>query len=120
MNEGRIVEEGNHAMLLDKKGIYSMMWNSGNEIYEYKNSVKTVCIDSETARRLGIGRFTVRKYKTGNPILLNQYGIRQSKLDVFCSFIIQCIDRGYRKSKTVKAIYEQVYDGGMTNACNHM
>ncbi|HKL98839.1 MAG TPA: ABC transporter ATP-binding protein [Mobilitalea sp.] len=28
MNEGRIVEEGNHATLLDKQGIYSMMWNT--------------------------------------------------------------------------------------------
>lgn len=28
MNEGRIVEEGNHGMLLDMQGIYSRMWNA--------------------------------------------------------------------------------------------
>lgn len=78
------------------------------------------CSNREIARRLGIGRNTVRKYKTGEPNLLNQYGIRQSKLDVFRAFILKCLDNGYSKSKTVKSIYEQGYDGGMTNAFDYL
>ncbi|WP_054876739.1 transposase, partial [Oxobacter pfennigii] len=78
------------------------------------------CSNREIARRLGIGRNTVSKYKTGDPKLLYQYGIRQSKLDVYRDYIMQCLNNGLSKSKTVKAIYEQGYDGGMTNAFDYL
>lgn len=37
-------------------------------------------------------------------------------LDSYLEFIVQCLYTGSSKSKTVKAIYEQGYDGGTTNA----
>jgi transposase len=78
------------------------------------------CSGREIARRLGIGRSTVSKYRTGDPKLLYQYGIRQSKLDVYRDYIVQCLNNGYSKSKTIKSIYEQGYDGGMTNAFDYL
>lgn len=56
-------------------------------ILQVQKFSKDGCSNHEMARRLGIGRNTVRKYKTDDPNLLNQYRIRQSKLDVFRGFI---------------------------------
>ena len=78
------------------------------------------CSNREIARRLGVGRNTVSKYKTGDPEQLSQYGIRQSKLDIYHDHIVECLKNGYSKSKTVKSIYEQGYDGGMTNAFDYL
>lgn len=74
------------------------------------------CSDTEIARRLGISRNTVRKYRIGSPELLCKYGIRQNKLDIYRRLIIQCLYDGFNKSKTLKTIYEHGYDGGKTNA----
>ncbi len=41
------------------------------------------CSNRKVARRLGLSRNTVAKYKTGDPRTLAQYGIRQSKLDIY-------------------------------------
>lgn len=89
-------------------------------ILQIQKFSKEGCSNREIARRLAIGRNTVSKYKTGDPKLLYQYGIRQSKLDVYRDYIVQCLTNGYSKSKTVKAIYEQGYDGGMTNAFDYL
>ena len=48
------------------------------------------------------------------------YGVRQSKLDPFYDFIIQCLNAGWSKSKTVKAIYEKEYSGLVSNAFEHL
>lgn len=85
-------------------------------ILQIQKFVQEGCSNREIARRMGISRNTVAKYKTYNPWFLCQYGIRQSKLDGYREFIVQCLRNGFSKSKTVKAIYEQGYDGGTTNA----
>jgi predicted transcriptional regulator len=86
----------------------------------YVNACQEGCSSREIARRLGIGRNTVSKYRTGDPKLLYQYGIRQSKLDVYRDYIVQCLNNGYSKSKTIKSIYERGYGGGMTNAFDYL
>ena len=69
---------------------------------------------------MGVGRNTIAKYREGDPKELNMYGIRQSKLDPFYDFIIQCLNSGWSKSKTVKAIYEKGYSGSTSNAFEHL
>ena len=44
------------------------------------------------------------------------YGIQQSKLDPYYDFIVQCLNIGWSKSKTVKVIYEKGYSGSTSNA----
>ncbi|HJK11974.1 MAG TPA: hypothetical protein O0Y14_00205, partial [Methanocorpusculum sp.] len=62
----------------------------------------------------------IAKYREGDPKELSMYGIRQSKLDPFYDFIIQCLNSGWSKSKTVKAIYEKGYCGSISNAFEHL
>ena len=69
---------------------------------------------------MGIGRNTIAKYREGDPKELSMYGIRQSKLDPFYHFIIQCLNSGWSKSKTVKAIYENGYSGSTSNAFEYL
>ena len=69
---------------------------------------------------MGIGRNTIAKYREGAPKELSMYGIRQSKLDPYYDFIIQCLNSGWSKSKTVKAIYEKGYSGSTGNAFEHL
>ena len=47
------------------------------------------CSYREIAKRMGVGRNTIAKYREGDPKELSMYGIRQSKLDIFYDFIIQ-------------------------------
>ena len=63
------------------------------------------CSYREIAKRMGVGRNTIAKYREGDPKKLSMYGIRQSKLDIFYDFIIQCLDSQWSKSKTIKEIY---------------
>ncbi len=60
------------------------------------------------------------KYREGDPKELSMYGIRQSKLDPFYDFIIQCLNSGWSKNKTVKAIYEKGYSGSTSNAFDYL
>lgn len=69
--------------------------------------LKEGCSYREIAKRMGIGRNTIAKYRKGDPKELSMYGIHQSKLDPFHDFIIDCLKEGWSKSKTVKAIYEK-------------
>ena len=64
------------------------------------------CSYREIAKRMGVGRNTIAKYREGDPKELSMYGIRQSKLDIFYDFIIQCLDSGWSKSKTIKSFAE--------------
>ena len=48
------------------------------------------------------------------------YGIRQSKLDIFYDFIIQCLDSGWSKSKTIKEIYAKGYTCSKSNAFDYL
>ena len=74
----------------------------------------------EIAKRMGIGRNTIAKYRKGDPKELSMYGIHQSKLDPFHDFIIDCLKEGWSKSKTVKAIYEKGYSGSKSNAFDYL
>lgn len=56
--------------------------------------LKEGCSYREIARRMGVGRNTIAKYREGNPKELCMYGVRQSKLDVFYDFIIECLISG--------------------------
>ena len=67
------------------------------------------CSYREIAKRMGIGRNTIAKYREGDPKKLSMYGIRQSKLDIFYDYIIQCLDSKWSKSKTIKEIYAKGY-----------
>ena len=78
------------------------------------------CSYREISKRMGIGRNTIAKYREGDPKELSMYGIRQSKLDPYYDFIIQCLNSGWSKSKTVKAIYEKGYSGSTSNAFEHL
>lgn len=69
---------------------------------------------------MGVGRNTIAKYREGDPKELSMYGIRQSKLDIFYDFIIQCLDSRWSKSKTVKEIYAKGYTGSKSNAFEYL
>lgn len=64
---------------------------------------------------MGVGRNTIAKYREGDPKEWGMYGIQQSKLDPYYDFIVQCLNIGWSKSKTVKAIYEKGYTGSTSN-----
>ncbi len=51
---------------------------------------------------------------------LSMYGVRQSKLDPYYDFIVQCLKSGWSKSKTVKAVYEKGYTGSLSNAFDYL
>lgn len=78
------------------------------------------CSYREIARRMGVGRNTIAKYRNGNPMELSMYGVRQSKLDSYYDFIVQCLKSGWSKSKTVKAVYEKGYIGSQSNAFDYL
>lgn len=79
------------------------------------------CSYREIAKRMGVGRNTIAKYREGDPKELSMYGIRQSKLDIFYDFIIQCLDSGWSKSKTIKEIYAtKGYTGSKSNAFDYL
>ena len=84
-------------------------------ICQIQKFLKEGCSYREISKRMGIGRNTIAKYREGDPKELSMYGIRQSKLDPFYDFIIQCLNSGWSKSKTVKAIYEKGYSGSTRN-----
>lgn len=78
------------------------------------------CSYREIARRMGVGRNTIAKYRTGDPKELSMYGIHQSKLDVFHDFILECLYSGKSKSKTIKAVYAKGYTGSKSNAFDYL
>jgi len=78
------------------------------------------CSYREIAKRMGVGRNTIAKYREGDPKKLSMYGIRQSKLDIFYDFIIQCLDSQWSKSKTIKEIYAKGYTGSKSNAFEYL
>lgn len=89
-------------------------------ICQIQEFLKEGCSYREIAKRMGVGRNTIAKYRQGNPMELSMYGVRQSKLDPFYDFIIQCLYSGWSKSKTVKAIYERGYNGSISNAFENL
>ena len=89
-------------------------------ICQIQKFLKEGCSYREIAKRMGIGCNTIAKYREGDPKELSMYGIRQSKLDPFYDFIVQCLNFGWSKSKTVKAIYEKGYSGSKSNAFEHL
>ena len=76
-------------------------------IFQIQKFLKEGCSYREISKRMGVGRNTIAKYREGDPKELSMFGIRQSKLDPYYDFIIQCLASGWSKSKTVKAIYEK-------------
>jgi transcriptional regulator with XRE-family HTH domain len=89
-------------------------------ICQIQSFLQEGCSYREIAKQMGLGRNTIAKYRNGNPKELSMYGIRQSKLDPFYDFILQCLNSGWSKSKTVKAIYEKGYIGSKSNAFEHL
>lgn len=78
------------------------------------------CSYREIARRMRVGRNTIAKYRDGDPMELSMYGVRQSKLDPYYDFTVQCLKSGWSKSKTVKAVYEKGYTGSKSNAFDYL
>lgn len=89
-------------------------------ICQIQKFLKEGCSYREIARRMGIGRNTIAKYREGDPKELSMYGMRQCKLDPFYDFIIQCLNTGWSKSKTVKGLYEKGYSGSISNAYDYL
>lgn len=85
-------------------------------ICQIQKLLKEGCSYRETPRRMGGGRNTIARYRTGDPRKLSMYGIHQSKPDIFHDFIIQCLNSEWSKRKTVKDVYEKGYDGSKSNA----
>lgn len=94
--------------------------NRYKTICQIQKLLKEGCSYREIARRMGVGKNTIAKYRTGDAKELSMYGIHQSKLDIFHDFIIKCLNSGWSKSKTVKAIYEKGYDGSKSNAFDYL
>ena len=78
-------------------------------ICQIQKFLKEGCSYREIAKRMGIGRNTIAKYREGDPKELSMYGIRQSKLDPFYDFIVQCLNSGWSKSKTVSVGKDKDY-----------
>lgn len=89
-------------------------------ICQIQTFLKEGCSYREIVRRMGVGRNTIAKYREGDPKELCMYGVRQSKLDPFYDFIMECLNSGWSKSKTVKAIYAKGYNGSVSNAYGHL
>ena len=89
-------------------------------ICQIQGFLKEGCSYREIVRRMGVGRNTIAKYRNGNPMELSMYGVRQSKLDPYYDFIVQCLKSGWSKSKTVKAVYEKGYTGSLSNAFDYL
>lgn len=89
-------------------------------ICQIQGFLKEGCSYREIVRRMGVGRNTIAKYRNGNPMELSMYGVRQSKLDPYYDFIVQCLKSGWSKSKTVKAVYEKGYTSSLSNAFDYL
>lgn len=89
-------------------------------ICQIQEFLKEGCSYREIAKRMGVGRNTIAKYRDGDPRELSTYGIRQSKLDPYQGLILQCLKEGWSKSRTVKEIYEQGYSGSASNAFEYL
>lgn len=89
-------------------------------ICQIQTFLKEGCSYREIARRMGVGRNTIAKYREGDPKELCIYGVHQSKLDPFYDFIMECLNSEWSKSKTVKAIYAKGYNGSVSNAYEHL
>lgn len=85
-------------------------------ICQIQQLLKEGCSYREIARRMGVGRNTIAKYRTGDPRELSMYGIHQSKLDIYHDFILECLYSGKSKSKTVKAVYAKGYTGSKSKS----
>lgn len=64
-------------------------------ICEIQKFLKEGCSYREISKRMGVGRNTIAKYREGDPKELSMFGIRQSKLDPYYDFIIQCLASGW-------------------------
>lgn len=89
-------------------------------ICQIQQLLKEGCSYREIARRMGVGRNTIAKYRKGDPKELSMYGISQSKLDIFHDLILDCLYSGKSKSKTVKAVYAKGYTGSKSNAFDYL
>ena len=89
-------------------------------ICQIQQFLKEGCSAREIGKRMRISRNTVAKYRTGDPKELSMYGIKQSKLDPYYDFIIECLQKRWSKSKTVKALYEKGYSGSKSNAFEYL
>ena len=89
-------------------------------ICQIQKLLKEGCSYREIVRRMGVGRNTIAKYRTGDPKELSMYGIHQSKLDIFHDFILECLYFGKSKSKTVKSVYAKGYTGSKSNAFDYL
>ena len=89
-------------------------------ICQIQQFLKEGCSAREIGKRMGISRNTVAKYRTGDPKELSMYGIKQCKLDPYYDFIVECLQKRWSKSKTVKALYEKGYSGSKSNAFDYL
>jgi transcriptional regulator with XRE-family HTH domain len=89
-------------------------------IIQIQKLLKEGCSYRETARRLGIGRNTIAKYRKGNPLDLCKKSIKVSKIDPYHDEILQQLKDGCSKSATVKDLYKRGYAGSMSTAFDYL
>lgn len=89
-------------------------------ICQVQSFLQEGCSYREISKRLGIGRNTISKYKSGDPIKLCRSGINQSKLGAYREEILKCLANGYSKSKTVKYLYSLGYQGAKSTAFDYL
>lgn len=89
-------------------------------ICQIQQFLKEGCSYREIGRRMGVGKNTIAKYRNGDPKELSMHGMKQSKIDPYYDFIVQCLQQHFSKSKTVKALYEKGYTGSKSNAFDYL
>lgn len=73
-------------------------------ICQLQQFLKEGCSYREIGRRMGVGKNTIAKYRKGDPKELSMYGMRQSKIDPYYDFVVQCLQNRWSKSKTVNTV----------------
>jgi len=88
-------------------------------ICEIQKFLKEGCSYREISKRMGVGRNTIAKYREGDPKELSMFGIRQSKLDPYYDFIIQCLAEYSCAMKSHFRKFGNQMSGSGNHLCNY-
>lgn len=89
-------------------------------ICQIQSFLKEGCSYREIAKRMGVSRKTIAKYREGDPYKLCRSGVNQSKLDAYHKVISNCLMNGFNKSRTVKYLYSLGYTGARSTAFDYL
>lgn len=89
-------------------------------ICQIQSFLKEGCSYREIAKRMGVSRKTIAKYREGDPNRLCRSGVNQSKLDAYHEVISKCLKDDFSKSRTVKYLYSLGYTGSRSTAFDYL